>query len=1199
MHETNGKRRKHNNSRLFFAAAAVIVSARAAQAATENWIGGISDWNSSGNWDIGVVPGAGDTVNVINTLGVVQSVSYDYTGTAVTLNTLTIDLLGAPLSANTLAISANSLSAGAEYFGYAGNGAVVQSGGTNTVTAGQSLYVANNAGSTGSYALSGTAALSVSGGLFVGYGGAGTFSETGGSVTTAYGVYIGSGIGSTGAYTLVAGSISSTGIELVGGFGIGNFNQTGGTNTITSGQSLYVANNAGSTGSYALSGTASLSTTGGIYVGYGGAGSFTQTGGSVTTAYGINLGSGIGSTGAYTLGAGSISSTGIEVVGNSGTGNFNQTGGTNTITNGQSLYVGSNNGATGSYELDGTASLTVSGGENIGYSGGTGTFIQDGGTNSEGNSLIVAVSANSVGLYTLIAGSLDVTGKEEIGYGARGIFNQSGGTNNVLAVESFYLGVNSGAPGGYFLSGTGTLSVSGNEYIGQSGTGNFNQSAGMNVMEAGRSLYVGYNGSSTASYTLSGGSLSVTGSEYIGYSGSGSFNQSNGTNQDNSNSTVLGENAGSMGTYLLSGGTLIVVGDQDVGYQGAGLFNQSGGSTVSGKIYSAYGGGALGNILLSGGVMQTPNLILAYQAGSTGAFTLSGSGSLSVSSTASIGYSGVGSFIQTGGTMTAATVQVGINSASVGTYSISGGLFQPGNLYVGNGAGSSGSFTLSSVGTLTTTTSEYVGYTGAATFTQTGGNNLINGATALYVGSAPGSVGTYILNGTGTLTAKGNESIGVKGQAIFNQSGGLNLISGGHSLTIDNSGIYFLSGGGSLSSTGGETVGSAGIGFFNQSGGVNTSTSLFAGFSAGSTGAYVLSGTGSLASSGSENIGYSGLGFLNQSAGMNSIQTDLRVAFNANSTGTYTLSGTGSLAVSGSEYVGNSGYGTFNQTGGLNAIAASGSLDLGAFSGGASGIYMLSGGALSVGGGVYVGGNSSAANGSGVLTVSNSGQVSVSGLLKVWNKGRVNLDVPSTTVGNLSIVGNGIVNLNGAMNINYGSPASDPIGSVVSYLQSGYNAGAWTGTSGIISTSITTSPQTSIGYADGNIDTGTIAGPNQIVVKYTLAGDANLDGLVNFNDLVAVVQNFNKSGTDWAQGNFLYGGSTNFNDLVAVVQNFNKVLTPAGDAEVAGEGPTIALSDSTAIQSRDVQLPEPGSLSLFAAGAVAVLSIRRRSRLTK
>jgi len=94
---------------------------------------------------------------------------------------------------------------------------------------------------------------------------------------------------------------------------------------------------------------------------------------------------------------------------------------------------------------------------------------------------------------------------------------------------------------------------------------------------------------------------------------------------------------------------------------------------------------------------------------------------------------------------------------------------------------------------------------------------------------------------------------------------------------------------------------------------------------------------------------------------------------------------------------------------------------------------------------------------------------------------------------------------------------------------------------------------------------------------------------VNFLDLLAVIQNFNKSGTDWAKGNFTYATgpqTTNFSDLLLVVQNFNKTLTPAAGAMVGSGGPV-------GIQGAFVELPEPG-VGVVVVLASVFVSCRRR-----
>ena len=78
------------------------------------------------------------------------------------------------------------------------------------------------------------------------------------------------------------------------------------------------------------------------------------------------------------------------------------------------------------------------------------------------------------------------------------------------------------------------------EFIGYSGTGNFIQSGGTNLVnqpynENEWGVVLGYNVGSSGSYSLSGGLLQILGGgygapEFIGLSGSGSFTQSGGIN---------------------------------------------------------------------------------------------------------------------------------------------------------------------------------------------------------------------------------------------------------------------------------------------------------------------------------------------------------------------------------------------------------------------------------------------------------------------------------------------------------------------------------------------------------------------------------------------------------------------------------------------------------------------------------------------
>ena len=68
----------------------------------------------------------------------------------------------------------------------------------------------------------------------------------------------------------------------------------------------------------------------------------------------------------------------------------------------------------------------------------------------------------------------------------------------------------------------------------------------------------------------------------------------------------------------------------------------------------------------------------------------------------------------------------------------------------------------------------------------------------------------------------------------------------------------------------------------------------------------------------------------------------------------------------------------------------------------------------------------------------------------------------------------------------------------------------------------------------------------------TLPGDANVDGRVDFTDLVALAQNYGSDfvanpTTDswWTHGDFTYDGKVDFNDLVLLAQHYGNSITPA------------------------------------------------------
>ncbi|MGA2440387.1 MAG: glycoside hydrolase family 18 protein, partial [Tepidisphaeraceae bacterium] len=114
-----------------------------------------------------------------------------------------------------------------------------------------------------------------------------------------------------------------------------------------------------------------------------------------------------------------------------------------------------------------------------------------------------------------------------------------------------------------------------------------------------------------------------------------------------------------------------------------------------------------------------------------------------------------------------------------------------------------------------------------------------------------------------------------------------------------------------------------------------------------------------------------------------------------------------------------------------------------------------------------------------------------------------------STVSSLLIASGASVNLgNNTLLIDYGTN-SDPISTIAGYLTSGHASGAWNG-NGINSSAAAVNTGYALGYADGkdNVVSGLPSG--QIEVKYTLLGDANLDGLVNAADFTILAANFNQ-----------------------------------------------------------------------------------------
>jgi hypothetical protein len=198
-----------------------------------------------------------------------------------------------------------------------------------------------------------------------------------------------------GSYELKDGNLSSN-YERIGLDGTGTFTQTGGTNAVTT--TLVLGQNPGSSGIYNLSepnpANPALLTTKFTDVGRYGTGEFNQTGGTHTVTGDVTIAVKPGSSGTYNLSGGTL--TAANIINN---GTFNYTGGDVTVTNlfknnaGGLVHLSGSGTRTvnGDVTNYGTFKVTSSGGLVVQYTGtftNSGAYISDPATHSFNNLII-------------------------------------------------------------------------------------------------------------------------------------------------------------------------------------------------------------------------------------------------------------------------------------------------------------------------------------------------------------------------------------------------------------------------------------------------------------------------------------------------------------------------------------------------------------------------------------------------------------------------------------------------------------------------------------------------------------------------------------------------------------------------------------------------------------------------------------------
>lgn len=474
-----------------------------------------------------------------------------------------------------------------------------------------------NSGSIGSATITGVGnAWTNSGSIYVGNGGDGVISILDGAAVSTVEMNIAAGTTSTGTVNLQDNaSLTTSGLLYVGfggdasSGGHGYLNILSGSD-VTSADSI-IANGTNTIGDALVSGTGSTwTTTGGLLVGGGGVGTldvmdggFVQSG----TATIANLASASGSS-VNVDGAGSQWSVlGDLYLGASGSGTLNVTDDGNVELG--AAYLGYTTAGSGAIVVD-DATLSITDRIGVGYNG-TGTMTIRNGATVEADGAILGWNAAATGTATVTgAGSRwDNTGTLYVGNLGDGVLTIADGA--AVTSTDGYVGTENGSDSELLVSGAGS-------------------SWTMNG-----AFFAGHNAGAEGTVTIaSGGSIS-------------------------SLQGILGDLSGSVGTMTVTGAgstwsaivdpSVLYSGDLNVGRHGTGYLS-----------------------VLNGGSVTGNRLHIGNEVGSSGEAIISGAGSnLTVADRLSIGIEGDGELtVANGGTVSADRIVIADDAGSTGILNI-------------------------------------------------------------------------------------------------------------------------------------------------------------------------------------------------------------------------------------------------------------------------------------------------------------------------------------------------------------------------------------------------------------------------------------------------------------------------------------------------------------------------------------------------
>jgi autotransporter-associated beta strand protein len=190
-----------------------------------------------------------------------------------------------------------------------------------------------------------------------------------------------------------------------------------------------------------------------------------------------------------------------------------------------------------------------------------------------------------------------------------------------------------------------------------------------------------------------------------------------------------------------------------------------------------------------------------------------------------------------------------------------------------------------------------------------------------------------------------------------------------------------------------------------------------------------------------------------------------------------------------------------------------------------------------------------------------------------------------------ALVNNGLVDVGlGGLTVASGQTGEGIMAAIIA----GRADGSWSGTSGITSSAAATQSERAVGWLNN--------GDGSFTVSFAAAGDWNVNGVVDFDDVVQFVSaNLYDTGlpATWADGDYDYNGVVDFDDVVASVSAnlfdagpYNAGTPLGGLALPAGGG----LSEPNVLAGGIVAVPEPAGIILAMTAAASLVALWQRRK---